>query len=69
MKEKEEQLKKDDKEEDITPEGSYDENDVSVYYDFTDEDTNEYPTFFKYIGNLCKQKVFYFIKYYNKRCL
>jgi hypothetical protein len=44
--------------EELTPEGSYDEDDISIYYDYTDENNGkEMPTFFASLGALCQQRV------------
>lgn len=53
-REEEEELKR---QEELTPEGSYDEDDISIYYDYTDEDTNEIPSFFKHMKSIFQQRV------------
>ena len=46
--------------EELTPEGSYDEDDISIYYDFTDEDTAEIPSFFNHMKEMFQYKVNYY---------
>lgn len=43
-------------EQEETP-GSYDEDDISIYYDYTNEETEDKPNVFKYAGEIFKQKV------------
>ncbi len=50
---------KDEEKEELTPEGSYDENDISIYYDFTDEDTIKTDNFFLHMKEMCRQKVIF----------
>ena len=53
-REEEEEIKR---KEELTPEGSYDEDDISIYYDFTDEDTAEIPSFFNHMKEIFQYKV------------
>lgn len=51
----EEELKK---MEELTPMGSYNEDDISIYYDYTDEESaEETPGFFKHLAAMCKERV------------
>ena len=59
-KKKREEDEEKKRKEELTPEGSYDEDDISIYYDFTDEDTAEIPSFFNHMKEMFQYKVNYY---------